>query len=356
MPTHHAVSLAIIPAMLDRYQKQRRFEPIGDAGQEKLSKSTVVVIGCGALGALASEQLVRSGVGHVKIIDRDFVEWSNLQRQALFTEADAEQRIPKAIAAATHLEAINSDVEIEPIVSDFSRRTHGDVIAEGVDLVIDGTDNLETRYLINEVCLDRAIPWVYGGCVGSQGQAALFFPRHTPCLRCLFPDLPAPGETETCDTLGVIAPAAHTVASFQVGLALRALVESPIAAGGQMQFADVWDGMLRTVRLNLTAGCPTCRDGERPFLNGEQGGEVAVLCGRNAVQVTPESGAHVDMQSLESKLALVGHVESNRFLLRARPTECPDLEMTIFRDGRVIVQGTEDATVARSAVAKFVGT
>lgn len=341
--------------MTDRYEKQRRFEPVGDVGQQRLADARVVVIGCGALGALAAEQLVRSGVGFVRLIDRDFVEWSNLQRQALFTEADACDRLPKAVAAAEHLMAINSEVAVEPVIADLTRKNCDELIDESIQLVLDGTDNLETRYLVNEVSLDRQIPWVYGGCVGSQGQAALFVPTTTPCLRCLFPELPAPGQTETCDTAGVLAPAAHVVASLQVGMALRALVESPGLAGGRLQVVDVWDGSLRSVRLSSTDGCETCRDGERPFREGRRGGEVAILCGRNAVQVTPDSKAVVDLDAMSAKLAQFGKVAANRFLVRAEPSEEAGLTLTVFRDGRVIVQGTEDPAAARSAVARYVG-
>lgn len=342
--------------MHDRYEKQKRFEPIGPSGQRRLRKSHVVVVGCGALGALAAEQLVRSGVGSVRLVDRDFVEWSNLQRQALFTEADAAAHTPKAVAASVHLAAINSEVAIEPIVADLTRKNADTFIDATVDLVIDGTDNLETRYLVNEVCLDRHIPWIYGGCVGSQGQAALFHPPKTPCLRCLFPDVSAPGQTETCDTLGVLAPAAHAVSCLQVGMALRALVDSPHSAGGRLQIVDVWEGTMRSVSLPTHDGCETCQGGSRPFRNGQQGGEVAVLCGRNAVQITPDESHSLDFEQLSSKLESFGPVTANRFLLRAEPaSDEGTLSLTVFRDGRVIVQGTDDPATARSAVARYIG-
>ena len=341
--------------MSDRYEKQQRFEPIGEAGQQRLAESKVVVIGCGALGALAAEQLVRSGAGHVRLVDRDFVEWSNLQRQVLYTESDARDRTPKAVAAAEHLGAINSEVVAEPVVADLTRRNCDEIIDSSVSLVIDGTDNLETRYLVNEVCLDQATPWIYGGCVGSQGQAALFYPPSTPCLRCLFPELPAPGQTDTCDTVGVLAPAAHVVSCLQVGMALRALTDSPEAAGGRLQIVDVWDGTMRSVKLTSSDGCETCRDGERPFRDGESGGEVAVLCGRNAVQITPDGRHELDLSQLEKKLAPFGSVTTNRFLLRAEPRESSGLSLTVFRDGRVIVQGTDNPATARSAVARYIG-
>lgn len=341
--------------MSDRYAKQRRFAPIGDDGQSRLREARIVIVGCGALGALAAEQLVRSGVGFVRIVDRDYVEWSNLQRQALFTEADVKSRSPKSVAAADHLRAINSEVEVEPIVADFNRHNARSLVDSTIQLVLDGTDNLETRYLINEYSLDLAVPWVYGGCVGSQGQAALFAPPHSPCLRCLFPDLPAPGQMETCDNAGVLAPAAHLVASLQVGMVLRALVEKAQNVAGKLLVADVWDGTMRSVRLPAKVGCPTCRDGERPFLSGQQGSEIAVLCGRNAVQVSPDKSGEVDIEALARRLDGLGEVTSNRFLVRVDLFVEADLSLTVFRDGRVIVQGTESPASARAIVARYLG-
>lgn len=341
--------------MRDRYDKQRRFGPIGDDGQDAIAAAHIVVVGCGALGALAAEQLVRAGVGQLTLIDRDFVERSNLQRQVLFTEADADEGQPKAVAAATALARVNSEIGITPHVRDITRDSCRELIGQSATVVVDGTDNLETRYLLNEHCLDLNIPWVYGGCVGSTGQATLFFPPATPCLRCLFPDLPAPGELETCDSAGVIAPAAHLVSSLEVALTLRAIVESPEAAGGRLLIADVWEGSMRSVSLPPGDGCPTCLGDERPFLTGALGGGAAVLCGRNAVQLSSSPGARVSLDELAEKLKPSAEVTTNRFLLRAALHDVSEVTLTAFADGRIIVQGTEDPVVARSIVAKYIG-
>ena len=337
----------------DRYRKLARFAGVGEDGVAALGRSTAVVLGCGALGALAAEQLVRSGVGRVRIIDRDFVDWSNLQRQVLFTESDAAAGLPKAVAASESLRRINSSVTLEAEVADFSPNTVGRLL-EGASVVVDGTDNLESRYLLNEACLDRDLPWAYGGCVGGSGMACLFTPGG-PCLRCLFPEVPPAGEIATCDTSGVVASAAHAVASLQTSLAIRHLVGDGGPVAGRLAVLDVWGLSFRTVSVADSGPCPTCGDGERPYQTGAAGNRADVLCGRDSVQLSPAAGVPPpDMQALESRLSEGGEVTANPYLLRWMPVE-GGLALTVFRDGRCLVHGTTDPAAARTFLARSVG-
>ena len=335
-----------------RYAKQVRFAPIGEDGQRRLRNASVGVVGCGALGALVAEQLCRAGVGTLRLIDRDFVERSNLQRQVLYTERDAAERLPKAAAAASHLAAVNGEVVIEPHVSDLTA-DNAEALLRGLDLVVDGTDNLETRYLLNEVCMDLAVPWVYGGCLGAAGQAMLVAPPRTPCLRCLFPEPPPTDAAETCDSAGVIGPAAHAVASFQSAIALQTLACGAEAVPNRLAVVDLWDLTLRSVTLPAGGDCETCR-GERPYRSGAATRDSAVLCGRNAVQLTPPAGGAVSLDTLANRFRGGGTVEANRFLLRWEPAG-EAVTFTVFRDGRTVVHGTDDPAVARSAYSRLIG-
>jgi len=340
----------------DRYRKQILFDPIGETGQQKLAESRVLVVGCGALGSVLAETIVRAGIGFVRIVDRDFVELSNLQRQVLFDENDLENQLPKAIAATRKLERINSSVTIEPHVADVSHRNIREM-AEGVDLILDGTDNFEVRFLINDCALELGIPWVNGGVVGSHGQVMAIVPGQTPCLRCLVTDVPEPGATETCDTAGVIGPAVQVVASLQVVEGIKLLIGAA-QTEAVLTIVDVWDGSLR--RLSLGAdlpervNCPACRQGERLWLSGERGSQSTVLCGRNAVQISPPDRLALSLEELEKKLSPSGVVTRNAFLLRLTPHE-GNCEITLFRDGRAIVKGTEEESVARTLYARYIG-
>lgn len=336
-----------------RYEKLARFAPVGESGLARLAAASVAVLGCGALGALAAEQLARSGVGRVRLIDRDFVELSNLQRQVLFTEADAAAGLPKVIAAKRQLNRVNAAIEIDAEIADFTADTAAR-LSDGIDLVVDCTDNLETRYLLNEVCLDGRLPWTYGGCVGGSGMAALFVPGG-PCLRCVFPERPPAGEVATCDSAGIIASAAHAVASVQTSLAIRQLIGDGAAVASRLAVLNVWDLSFRTVRFDSSGPCPTCGDGERPFRCGEAASAAVTLCGRNAVQIDPGADTPpVDLPQLAKRLATTGRVTTNPYLVRWTPV-AGELSLTAFADGRTVVHGTTDPAAARAFLARSVG-
>ncbi|MCA9066681.1 MAG: ThiF family adenylyltransferase, partial [Planctomycetaceae bacterium] len=274
------------------------FSGIGTEGQRRICEATVTLIGSGALGCVLADSMVRAGVGTVRIVDRDFVELSNLQRQVLFTEQDVRDHLPKAVCAANRLRQVNSQVRIDPIVVNVDFRNIRSLVS-GSNLILDGTDNFEVRYLINDTSLETRIPWIFTGCTGSHGQMMPVFPHETACLRCLMPDPPPPGATETCDTAGVLGPAIGAIASLQAALAVRILAAGPTAdasiasAAGispSLTMLDVWDGTCRRIDvagLRERAACPACHQGERLWLSGSRGSGSQVLCGRNAVQISP---------------------------------------------------------------------
>ena len=280
-----------MPPDLERYSKQVLFAGIGEVGQRRLMQSRALLCGCGALGTVLAETLVRAGVGSLRIVDRDFVETSNLQRQVLFDENDVAARLPKAVAAAEKLRRINSQVTIDPIVADID---HTNILGlvQGMDLILDGSDNFELRFLINDASLETGVPWIYTGVIGSHGQVMPVFPSETACLRCLIDRLPDPGTTETCDTAGVIAPAVQVIASLEAVDALKILSGQSEKVARILTYVDVWEGTFR--RLNIgdlreKSNCPACKKGERSWLSGQQGSQTSVLCGRNAVQVAPRA-------------------------------------------------------------------
>jgi len=338
----------------ERYSRQVRFAGIGEHGQRALSRGRVLLCGCGALGTVIAETLVRAGVGSLRIVDRDFVELSNLQRQVLFDESDVAEPLPKAIAAARKLARINSTVTIEPIVADVDHRNILE-LQRDVHIVLDGTDNFETRFLINDACLETRTPWVYGGCIGSHGQTMTIIPGQTACLRCVIEAPPDAGATETCDTAGVLGPAIQVVASLQCVAALKVLTGQAATIAPKLTIVDVWDGTYRTVNLASLReqnNCPACAKGERSWLSGRETSQTTVLCGRNAVQVTPATPAQLELSQLAEKLRSSGKVTATPFLVRC---QVGALELTVFRDGRAIIKGTDDITAARSAYAKYVG-
>jgi adenylyltransferase/sulfurtransferase len=337
---------------MERYSRQILFEGIGEEGQRRLRASRALVVGCGALGSAQVEMLARAGVGHLRIVDRDFVEESNLQRQTMFTEADARERVPKAVAAARRVAEINSDVGCEFEVADVSR-SNVERLIEGCDVVLDGTDNFSTRYLLNDACVKNDVSWIYGAAVGSYGVTMTVRPRVSPCLRCVFPEMPAAASAPTCDTAGVIMPVIAVVAAVQVTEALKLLTgRAESLHGGLMRF-DVWRNEWRRVALERRApGCPACALGRFESLESEGGGATTVLCGRDAVQVTPERAASVDLDSLAARLRSAGEVKSNPYLVRLRAGE---YELTVFKDARAIVRGTDDPALARTLYARYVG-
>jgi adenylyltransferase/sulfurtransferase len=343
-----------MPDDLSRYARQMRFAPLGDEGQRRLVQSRALVCGCGALGSFVANLLVRAGVGALRIVDRDFVETSNLQRQVLFDEHDAAAGLPKAVAAAEKLARINSTVRVEPVVADLDPRNI-DQLADGADVIVDGTDNFETRFLINDFAVSRRRPWVYGGCLGAEGQMMTILPGEGPCLRCLIPDCPPAGSTPTCDTAGILGPTVGFIASLEALEALKILSGNRAAVSRSLTVVDLWNNRLRQVDVASLAGqtdCPACRRGEFPWLAGRAASRSAVLCGRNAVQLTPVEGPALDLAQLEQRLQGVGDVQRNPYLLRFKADA---YEITVFPDGRAIVSGTDDPATARTVFARFVG-
>ena len=339
----------------DRYSRQRLFAPIGETGQEQLARAHVVIIGCGALGAMQAETLARAGVGHLTLVDRDFVEESNLQRQIMFEEADARERLPKAVAAERRINRVNSDIRVEAVVADANFENILDLIA-GADLVLDGTDNFETRYLINDACVKTATPWIYGAAVGSYGLTMTIIPGETPCLRCVLEAMPEPGSGPTCDTTGVILPIIAIIASIQCAEAMKLLTGQREHLHGALIRVEVWDFAIN--RLSLAGHserdqCPACGKQQFEFLKGAGRQVTTTLCGRNAVQIGRSGASRVDFAQLAERLKLAGEVTYNDFLLRFR---ADGYDITVFRDARSIIRGTQDPAIARGLYARYIGT
>lgn len=343
-----------IEASLDRYSRQMRFPGVGEAGQRRLLASHVTLCGCGALGTVLANALVRAGVGHLRLIDRDFIETNNLQRQVLFDEHDVAENLPKAEAAARKLGAINSGVHVEPVVTDIDR-TNILSLVEDADLVLDGTDNFEIRYLINDAAVKLGKPWVYGGCIGSHGQTMTILPGETPCLRCVFEAAPAPGETGTCETAGVLSPIVNIVASFQAAEAIKLLTGQKDKVNRELIYIDVWDNVQRRIKIAPLLGkvdCPCCQRRRFEWLEGDQGSHTTSLCGRNAVQVSHRTAAQLNFEEMARHLEMLGEVSYNRFLLKF---EAEGHQFTVFPDGRAIIKGTSDVDRARTLYAKYIG-
>lgn len=338
-----------------RYARQTIFPGIGVAGQQKLQAANVVVVGCGATGTNIANHLARAGVGRLTVIDRDFIELNNLQRQLLFDEADLAANLPKAVAAERKLRAINSDISVQGIVTDVNAENIESLI-DGATLVMDGTDNFETRYILNDACLKHGIPWVYTGAVGGYGMSQTIIPGETPCLRCLFADAPPPGTLPTCDTAGVVGSAVAAIAAISATEAIKLLVGNGELNRGIIHI-DLWDLSLE----HFAAGppqpeCPACGQGRYEFLAGEQGASSASLCGRNAVQIRPVGGQinALNLTAVAGRLVSpVAVSAANDFLLRF--TVPPAYEITLFTDGRAIIKGTDDESVARGLYAKYIG-
>jgi adenylyltransferase/sulfurtransferase len=338
--------------MNERYSRQILFREIGRAGQEKLSNSRVLLVGCGALGASHAEILARAGVGFLRIVDRDFVEFTNLQRQTLFSETDARERLPKAVAAKNRLAAINSEVAVGEIVADVDHSNIEELVKD-VDLVLDGTDNFQIRYLINDACVKLDKPWIYGAAVSSYGTTMTVFPHRTPCLRCIFEEMPAAGSAPTCDTAGVIQPIISSISAIQTTEALKILTGHTDKLHQSLVQIDVWNNDWRKIRLGSpNADCETCARANFEFLDAESAEFSAVLCGRDAVQIAPPRPARIDLAGLAARLETLGDVKQNEYLVRFTAGEN---ELTVFADARAIIRGTDDVSVARSLYAKFVG-
>jgi adenylyltransferase/sulfurtransferase len=332
---------------IGRYSRQARFAGVGEAGQRLLSEARGAVVGCGALGSLQAELLARAGVGSLTLIDRDFVELSNLQRQFLYDESDAADALPKAIAAARRLAEINSEIVIEPFVSDLTASNVDDLLG-GASLILDGTDNFETRYLINDFAVKRRVPWIYGGAVGSYGITMSVVPDRSACFRCLYPEPPG-GVQPTCETAGVLGPLTATIAALQTAAALRILCNQQVS--DRITTVDVWSGEIRQSGMpERDPACPCCGKREFGHLDTRRRAPVS-LCGRNAVQIH-ERERPLNLHALASQLAGTATVRQNDFALRAT---FPDYEMTVFPDGRAIIKGTTDVGLARSLYARYIG-
>ncbi len=336
--------------MIDRYSRQILFPHIGKEGQNKLGNSSVVIIGCGALGTVIATSLVRAGIGRVRIIDRDFIEYHNLQRQVLFNEDDIKSQLPKAIAAERHLKKVNSSVQVEGIVADVNY-TNIEKHISGADLILDGLDNLETRFLINDVSLKLKIPWIYGGAISSQGMTMNIVPGETPCFRCFSANSPSRGTIRTCDTAGVINPAPFIIGSLESAEAMKLLVGSEKINRGIIVI-DVWAGTFYRLKVNYREDCPAC-NGRYEFLEGKFGIKTTLLCGQNAVQVLNPKIEELSLNELEANLKEVGQVARSEFMLQFTTDS---QEMVIFPDGRAIVKNTTDESLARGLYAKFIGT
>ncbi len=332
-----------------RYSRQIRFAPWGEEGQRRLGAARVAIVGCGALGSFQAEAMARAGIGMLRLIDRDFVEWSNLQRQFLFDEMDAKEAMPKAAAAARRLAKVNSEVVLEPMVADLTPSNASDLL-ENIDLILDGTDNFETRYLINDFAVQQSIPWVYGAAVGSYGLKLAIIPGRTACFRCVYPE-PPPGAQPTCETAGVLGTVTATIAALQVSDALKILAIGADSLKPRLTTVDVWSGEIRQLEPPARdPACPCCYGLEFVHLNGARRAPIS-LCGRNAVQIH-ERARPVDLHDLALRLGALAPVRSNEFALRVT---LDPYELTVFQDGRAIVKGTTNVGIARSLYARYVG-
>ncbi len=333
----------------DRYSRQTRFTPFGTEGQERVSRSTAVIVGCGALGTVQAALLARAGVGTLRLIDRDYVEESNLQRQLLYTEQDAADALPKAEAARRRLAEANSTIRIEAHIADLNPEDAADLLG-GADVILDATDNFETRMLINDFAVREGLPWIYGAAVGSYGIAMPVLPGDSACLRCIYPEPPA-GAQPTCETAGVLGPVTSLIGSIQAMEALKVLAGRAVAVRRKIFTADLWNGPIReTAMPDRDPECPACGRREFVYLEGARRAPVS-LCGRNAVQIH-ERARPLDLTELAVRLRTLGTLRANEFALRFQDGE---FDVTLFADGRAIVKGTTDIGVARSVYSRYVG-
>jgi molybdopterin/thiamine biosynthesis adenylyltransferase len=337
---------------LSRYARQMQFPAFGLEGQQALLRSRVVLVGAGALGTHIADSLVRAGVGYLVLADRDYIELNNLQRQALYDEDDIARNLPKAEAAARKLRRINSTVTVEPRIMDVNPGNVEALVA-GADLLLDGTDNFATRYLLNDVSQKHGIPWVYGGVLASYGVTMTIVPGRTPCLRCLFPEMPPPGSTPTCDVAGILGPVVKIIGALEAAEALKLLTGKGTLNPGLLTL-DVWDHRFEQVTVaSRVESCPACGLGRYDYLQPGSGPKTTTLCGRNAVHVAMPGAAALSLPQLAERLRpLVGQVLANEFMLRF---VVEGYEFTVFPDARAIIKGTDDEAVAKGLYARYIG-
>jgi molybdopterin-synthase adenylyltransferase len=338
--------------MDSRYSRQVILENIGEKGQEKLLNSAVAIVGCGALGTVAANNLARAGVGKITIIDRDFVELSNLQRQMLFDENDVGE--PKAVAAADKLSAINSEIEVYPVIKDLNYSNVEELIGN-VDLVIDGTDNIQTRMLVNDVCVKNGIPWIYTGAIGTSGMSMNILPGKA-CIRCLYPGVPKAGSLPTCDTMGVLNTATVIMGSIETTEALKILLgfyDSEESTNSNLIVYDTWNHSFDSITVKKNEKCQCCGNENYEFIDSDDQEIITSLCGRNAIQITPADPKELSLKQIAEKLEKLGKVKCSDFIMIFTTDEN---EISLFRDGRAIIKGTNDEKIARSIYARYVGT
>lgn len=351
---NHASPAPPLAAEFERYARQIRYAPIGVEGQRRLQAARVFICGCGALGSVLANTLARAGVGFLRLADRDFLELNNLQRQVLYDEQDVAAGIPKAIAAQRRLQRINSQITVDAVVTDVDH-TNVSRLVRDVDLILDGTDNFEIRYLLNDVAMRDGTPWIYGGCIGAVGQTMTILPGETPCFRCLHAEPPPPGTSETCDSAGILGPIINVIASIQACEALKILTGQRSAVNRDLLIVELWDNRSRYIRLDALRehrNCPVCDRQHYEWLSGQRGSHIAVLCGRNAVQLSFPERLELSLPDLAEKLRGIGRVTCNEYLLRL---SLESHTLTVFPDGRAIVNGTEDIAEAKTLYARYIG-
>ncbi len=331
----------------DRYSRQILLRDIQHDGQEKLARGHVVIIGCGALGTTIANNLVRSGIGHIRVVDRDIVELNNLQRQNLFDESDVG--FPKASVAVKKLERINSEIKIEPIVEDVTHKNMESII-KNMDVVLDGTDKMLIRFLINDACVKHDIPWIYGGAIETYGITMNIIPHKTPCFRCLIQDLPRAGSLPTCDTVGVLNSIPGIIGSIQSTEALKILLGKEINKG--ILTYDVWSHNFNNMEIKKRDNCECCGKHNYEFLNAKKRETMISLCGKGAIQITPVNEAKISFEDLGKRLQKLGDVDFHKLVLRFK---IPGYELNIFKNGRTIIIGTNDKKIAKSLYAKYIG-
>jgi molybdopterin-synthase adenylyltransferase len=336
----------------NRYSKQILMPEIGEKGQERLSKSSVLIAGCGALGSVIANSMVRAGAGFVRIIDRDFIELDNLPRQVLFDEEDIKKGLPKAVAAAEKLRLVNSEIKIEPVVADLTSENI-EQLMKGMDIAIDGTDNFETRFLINDASVKLGIPWVYGGVVSTSGMSYAIIPGKTPCFKCFIGQMPAPGSTPTCDTVGVLGMAVNIIASIESVEAIKILIGDFDSLIKKLIVVDPWYGTWKLIDLKKRdIRCSVCDDRQFDFLEHKRGTRTTTLCGQNAVQIIPPKSGKISFEDLAERLKSIGNATYNNYMFRLKVDQ---YEFTIFPDGRAIVKGTNDESAAKTLLSKYIG-